>query len=127
MRTPLNQPREWARSLLAALLILFLLAQTVGWMHRSLHGPENGTRLTQTGHSAATSHAPSGLDGLFASHDAPSKCKLFDAVLHPGCASAPPLVNGPAPVAPALTEPQQAAIAGQTKPYDARGPPAFRA
>lgn len=114
-----------------ALLVAFVLAQTLGWMHRGLHGGNDafgsppGVGLSFS-HGATEEQAASGLGSLFGSHADASDCRLFDAVAQPGCAPSPVVV-------PALFVPTAFLLAGHgdvvarwSAPFEARAPPPSR-
>lgn len=136
MRTSQDlQHRTAARRLLVALLTLFLLAQTLGWVHRGLHGserrmPGSARSHVSTACDAASSCAaqadPGWAQRLFGSHEDAAQCQLYDAVTHPGCTPGAVTALGLVPVAAAWVRTEAAFVARRTALFDARGPPPFR-
>ena len=129
------QHQTAARRLLVALLILFLLAQTLGWMHRALHGADR--RAPGPAHlhvssacsdvsSCAAPADPGWVKRLFGLHEDVAQCQLYDAVMHPGCTPAAAIAPQPVPAATAWVRTEAAFVARQAALFDARGPPTFR-
>jgi hypothetical protein len=113
------------------LVAVLLLAQTVGWMHRGLHGtaPAHGSAATALHVHAgvAKPHAPrSWIEKLFGSHTDASDCRLFDVLGQPGCASAALLPQPLIPMATLLVTTHADFVARWAALFDARGPPASR-
>ncbi len=130
--TARQAPQEKAARRLVVLLVFFILAQTLGWMHRSLHGapaPAAATRLEALSSAVAPAHGhhrEGGLHGLVPAHQDASDCQLFDAVTQADGLPAPLAVAG-LPPATAVPEAAPAAVvARRAALFDARGPPVFR-
>lgn len=125
-----------ARRWLAVLLILLLLSQTLGWMHRALHGVSRqatGSAVALQLGDAANQASPCDSDvlhgwvkRLFASHDDAAQCQLFDAATHTGITQVPDITPGLAPTAQSLARTESAFVARWAALFDARGPPVFR-
>lgn len=117
------------RIALAALLLVFVLAQTLGWMHRGLHGAASDG---QHGSSPAAfaqlevSGAAAAMQDLFSSHADTSDCRLFDVLGQPGCAPAPLLALPALIPASYLLATHADFVARWAALFDARGPPASR-
>lgn len=132
MHARLVQPPTIARrAAIAALLVVLVLAQTLGWIHRALHGdpPGSGRPVVV---AAASEPAPGAsahggvLHDLFGSHAEPTDCRLFDVLGQPGCAT-PPLVLPPVILPAARVALSHADfVARWAALFDARGPPATR-
>ncbi len=111
-----------------ALLSAVILAQTLGWMHRSVHGVPHlaapGATATAAP-SANSGHAHAhGVERLFAGHGKASDCQLLDASTQ---ADGPPpaaATLAPVPVAALLAVIPIGLIARQALAACARGPPA---
>lgn len=125
-----------ARRWLAALLVLLLVSQTLGWMHRALHGAGRqvpGSAVVSLINSPA-GHSASGeaealhgwVKALFGSHDDAAQCQLFDAATHTGITQVPDITPGLAPTAQSLARTESAFVARWAALFDARGPPVFR-
>lgn len=124
--------RRW----LVALLILLLLSQTLGWMHRALHGAARqaaGPAVVHLVGSPASAANPCDTDALhgwvkrlFASHEDAAQCQLFDAVTHTGLSQVLDMPQGLAPTAPSLALTESAFVARWAALFDARGPPLSR-
>ena len=121
------RPSSFARrACVAALLLAFVLAQTLGWIHRGLHGGGSEGWQQATPVPAAAAHADGGLEDLFGEHVDASDCRLFDVLGQPGCAPAP-LVALPVLVPASLLLATHAGfVARWAALFDARGPPASR-
>ncbi len=127
--TPLlSRPLAHARSITMVVLAALILAQTLGWLHRSRHaaGVERGpvhVHASGVAHAHARTTAHAWLADLFAHDAGSSDCRLYDILSEPGCASAP-LVLQALPAAAVLpvavlhgVVPRWSAL------FDARGPP----
>ncbi len=138
---------------LVVLLGVFLLAQTLGWMHRGLHAfkvppvplraeagvaqaaaPLEASAQAQApvprqGHAHRHAARPAGLgwlEGLFAAHDKPSDCQLLDAITQAGCLHAAMPVPMLLPMASVFARAQDDFVARWAALFDARGPPLLR-
>lgn len=125
-------PPAASRAAVVALLVVLVLAQTLGWMHRALHGDAGaGSRhgLVAAAAEAAT-HADTahgaGLHDLFGSHAEPNDCRLFDALGQPGCMPAPLVVLPVLLPAASLALTHADFVARWAALFDARGPPPTR-
>jgi hypothetical protein len=118
-RTPLQ------RAAAVALLVVLVLAQTLGWMHRGLHGASGALSASPALHAHAD--APSNwLHDLFGSHADGADCRLFDVLGKPGCAAATQAVlPTPAPLA-FIASSHADFVARWAALFDARGPPSSR-
>lgn len=117
------------RVLAGVLLFALVAAQTLGLMHRVVHGPEFGHEADiasvhvhdedQQGHGWT--------ERLFGGHDGESACRLFDPLSHDGCLPSVPAVAMPV-AAPLffLQWFQGEAVARWAALFDARGPPQLR-
>ena len=108
-------------------LVLFALmaAQTMGLMHRVVHG---GNAAPVPVHSVQDGGAASGdwLAGLFSSHDETS-CPLYDQLAQGGPIIMPPALALPlVPAAFVLQWFQGEVLARWAALFDARGPPSIR-
>lgn len=130
--TARQAPQEKAARRLIALLVFFILAQTLGWMHRSLHGapaPAAATRLEALSSGMASTHGhhrEGGLHGLVPAHQDASDCQLFDAVTHADGLPAALAVAGLPPATAAPEGAPTAFVARHAALFDARGPPVLR-
>lgn len=126
MSTPHPQPRPSAhRAAALALLLVFVLTQTLGWMHRGLHGASGVAQHAVPAQLAAPSQIePSGwLDDLFGSHTDASDCRLFDVMAKPGCVPQMDWVPPPTPTAAFLLASHADLVIRWAALFDARGPP----
>ena len=115
-----------------ALLVAMVLAQALGWMHRSMHwtAASSGAPALHAGASDAAEAVHAGarsgwIADLFGSHGDASECRLFDVLGQAGCAPAASLL----PVLPAaslLVATHGDFVARWAALFDARGPPASR-
>ncbi len=109
-------------------LLVFILAQTLGWVHRGLHAMPHGSAAPVAGHAlvphAVGDHAShSWVERLFADHTQSSDCRLYDTLTHAEGVPVSPLALVVAP-ALALVVPVGCGATGRsTVPFDARGPP----
>ena len=124
------RPAASARRIaLAALLLVFVLAQTLGWIHRGLHGAASEGRHGSS--PAAVAHAEvsgtaAAMQDLFGNHADTSDCRLFDVLGQAGCAPAPSFAL-PTPVSASyLLATHADFVARWVALFDARGPPASR-
>lgn len=110
------------RAAVLALLAAFLLAQTLGWIHRGMHAA--GAPAHER--SAVTAVAAAAAGNLFA-HDAGSnECRVYDALGHADCAPAPVLALPVLPPAAVLAATLGEFVARRAALFDARGPPPSR-
>lgn len=129
-RTPATRTLT-QRATLLMLVAVLVLAQAIGWMHRSLHGasPARGSAAVAL-HVHANATKPdasrSWTDKLFGSHSEASDCRLFDVLGQPGCA--PAAMPGPTLISMAtlLATTHADFVARWAALFDARGPPASR-
>ena len=118
------------RAAVAMLLLVFVLAQSLGWMHRALHGT-GGAASTMKVSLHASVHAPreqaeAGIAGLFRGHAEASDCRLFDALAQPGCAAAAVVVLPLSLPTAVLATAHGDFVARWSALFDARGPPPTR-
>lgn len=118
------------RTAVALLLLAFVLAQSLGWMHRALHG-SGGAASTIANAVHAYEHAPqaragAGIADLFRGHADASDCRLFDAVAQPGCAASPIVLLPLSLPSTVLVATHGDFVARWTALFDARGPPSPR-
>lgn len=120
--------RSLFRRGLLALLLLFVAAQSLSWMHRAFHGSPDD--LLQ--HAAAVQLAePTGgaqpahtwMQGLFGDHAEPSDCRLFDAVAQPSCTPGMPVIPLAVPANAILLASNAEFVARWSALFEARGPP----
>ena len=109
-------------------LLVFVLAQTLSWVHRGLHAMPHGAPSPVAGHvlapQAVGDHAShSWAERLFAGHTQASDCQLFDALTHADGAPASLLTLGLLPAVVLRASASGAAAGGCAVPFDARGPP----
>lgn len=127
MRARSLHPHPAAARILGWLLV-FILAQTLGWVHRGLHALPHGPAAPVAGHTlvphAVGDHgAHSWVERLFADHTQSSDCRLYDTLTH---AEGLPVSSLPLVVVPALAlwVPVEGVATGRsTVSFDARGPP----
>jgi len=121
-------PQHTARTCILGCLLVFVLAQTLGWMHRGLHALPQGLSVPVVGHALAPQavgdHAShSWMEPLFGGHSEASECRLYDTLTH---AEGVPVTSLALVVVPALAVvvPVGGVATGRsTVPFDARGPP----
>lgn len=127
--------RTVLRRLVFVLLTLLVLAQTLGWMHRGLHGAERQlpgiSGLGSVQHPGASvacdDEAVHGwVKRLFASHEDVAQCQLFDVVTHAGGTPMLAIVPDLVPATARLVHSHSDFVARWASLFDARGPPAFR-
>lgn len=115
-----------ARIGLLALIVVFQLAQGLGWLHRALHGVPGGmppAAATLLEPAGETVRGPSWIQALFGDHADASDCRLFDAIAQPGCVHAGALVP-PALLASGFIASGDAGFLALYRAlFDARGPP----
>lgn len=127
--TPMPSPTAVQRLALLVLLAAFVLAQTLGWIHRGLHGEPGGSwRGAGTVHELSEPRgAETGIfEALFGSHADASDCRLFDAVAQPAMASAKLALAPLAPPSAILLASHAGFVARWCALFDARGPPPVR-
>jgi hypothetical protein len=111
-----------------ALLVAFVLAQALGWIHRGLHGESGPSWPAATLHEPAEPRGgqPALSEALFGSHADASDCRLFDVLAQPALASARLAVLPlPLPTAVLLAS-HGDFVARWSALFDARGPPPSR-
>jgi hypothetical protein len=113
MPTRATSPRLRA-ALIAALLAVLVLAQTLGALHRVAHA----------GGAGPVAASGNWVLDLFAGHDHDGSCELFDQLTHGDALCAAPLPSLPLPQ-PGEPATRHAAwqIAAQAAGFLARGPP----
>lgn len=129
-------PPRTARALFYGLLAVFLLAQSLGWVHRALHGIPStahavaGALAPAASASSHRAHAPHGAhaghlwtDGLFAGHGGTSDCLLLDALSHADSLPLAPVFLALAPAAAFFVAAGPAWTGRQALAVRARGPP----
>lgn len=129
--TATSMPSRTAARRLALLVLLaaFVLAQTLGWIHRGLHGEPGGSwRGAGTVHELSEPRsAETGIfAALFGSHADASDCRLFDAVAQPAMTSAKLALAPLAPPSAILLASHAGFVARWCALFDARGPPPLR-
>ena len=117
--------RAFAWLLLSALL----LSQSLGLLHRTVHGA--GLRSIGVASLQAVLPGDSGvrasLDALFGGHDGASDCRLFDQLAQGDVLSCLPVVPmHAAPMALLIVQLQGLAVARWAALFEARGPPSLR-
>ena len=138
-----SSPR-FRRSLFGVLLLALALAQTLGLMHRIVHGPlplraaalvgepmaKGATRVAALANAsmvvveAPGQPAAQWLQQLFAGHDKGHDCRLYDQLTHGDLAWGDgPALEPAALVACPLAEPPGWQLAWQAAGFLARGPP----
>ncbi len=130
MDAPAPRANLLQRAAVVALLVVLVLAQTLGWMHRGLHGSstQDGVArpaLHAAGHDAVT-HTAGWMHDLFGSHADGSDCRLFDVLGKPGCAPAASVALGIPPALAFLASSHADFVARWAALFDARGPPSSR-
>lgn len=116
------------RAWLAGAIVLLVLAQALGLMHRALHVPGalvGPPELRQASLAPAHGHGAHWAQDLFAGHG-DTDCRLLDALAHPACPAAPLLVLPVQLAAPRLAAAHGDFVARWAALFDARGPPASR-
>lgn len=118
------------RTAVALLLLAFVLAQSLGWMHRAVHGTGGAASAMSAGvHASADApreQAEAGIAGLFRGHADASDCRLFDALAQPGCAASALVVLPLSLPAAILAAAYGEFVARWSALFDARGPPSSR-
>lgn len=117
------------RGLAWVLLFALVAAQTLGLMHRVVHGPEFGTDAEAASIHAHDEdhHSHSWTETLFGGHDGESTCRLFDQLSQGGCLPSVPAVLLPLAAPSFLLQWFQGeAVARWAALFDARGPPQLR-
>ncbi len=117
------------RGLLWLMMLALLAAQTLGLMHRVVHGEAGSPHSTFASHHAHDKHAPhagDGLGDLFSSHD-DSGCRVYDQLGQCGMLPGVPAVPLPSPVPGFfILWFQGEYLARWAALFDARGPPVLR-
>lgn len=117
------------RIAVASLLLVFVLAQTLGWIHRGLHGAASEGWHGSSPAAAVQvelSGAAAPILDLFSSHADTSDCRLFDVLGQPGYAPAPLLPLTALVPAGYLLATHADFVARWVALFDARGPPTSR-
>jgi len=119
------------RIAIAALLVVVVLAQSLGWMHRSLHLTGDSVRQAQRLlHAAPSPAAPErirgALDDLFGNHADGADCRLFDVLGQPGCTPAAIALPAAVPLAALVVATHADFVRRWATLFDARGPPRSR-
>jgi len=126
-RTSQSAPNRLHYGLTVLLAVVLVLAQTLGWMHRTWHaGAPHLQRAGMSATDAAPGTKASWIAALFDHAAGDAECRLHDAAGQPGC---PPAVQVslPAPVPGYLVASTHADfVARWAALFDARGPPHFR-
>lgn len=127
MRARPRHPHPAAARILGWLLV-FILAQTLGWVHRGLHAMPHGPSAPVAGHvlapHAAGDHAShSWTERLFADHTQSSDCRLYDALTHAEGVPVSPLPLVAVPALAVMVSVGRVCEGRCTVPFDARGPP----
>jgi hypothetical protein len=109
-------------------LLVFILAQTLGWVHRGLHAVPHGPTAPVVDHAltpkAVDDHAShSWVERLFAGHTEGSDCRLYDTLTHADGVPVSALTLGLAPTVMVLPSPGRVCEGWCNVPFDARGPP----
>lgn len=141
MSTTYPQPRTaLQRASAVALLVVLVLAQTLGWLHRGLHGSDGPAAVHATAvlhahagadaqpqtHAGTVADAPGWVGELFRNHANASDCRLFDAVAQPACASADIAVQAAMLPAGFIAASHAGFVARATAFFQARAPPLSR-
>ena len=105
-------------------LLVFLLAQTLGWMHRGLHLMPHGQAVPALQTLAAGDDASHPwTERLFAGHTQASDCHLYDTLTHADAAPVAPLALGLAPTWGVGVSAAPVVASGCAAAFSARGPP----
>lgn len=113
------------RAATLALVLAFLLAQTLGWLHRGLHGTPSVAQSVLATAQAQAAGAETGAKAF--GHEAGTiECRLYDVLAQPGCAPAPLLELPLAPPQAWLVATLAGVVARWAALFDARGPPTSR-
>ena len=123
-----------ARATLCVLALALWLATTLGFVHRTIHGPLAAPAEAQSQSRAADTAAPRaddaahahGMAALFGEHS-DADCRLYDQLSHGPAAPCVPAILLPA-MLPAATFAflEGEALARWVALFDARGPPVAR-
>ena len=124
--------RHRTRAIVCVLAFALWLATTLGFMHRTVHGPLTPHAPAASAHAgntvkpAGASHSQSGLLALFGAHT-DADCRLYDQLSHGSAALCVPPVILPV-MLPAATFVwlEGEALARWVALFDARGPPSTR-
>jgi len=127
MRAQTLRPNTTSTWIIGCLLV-FILAQTLGWMHRGLHAIPHGSPVPVAGHALAPpavgDHIPhSWTERLFAGHTEASDCRLYDALTHAEGVPVSPLALVVVPALAVTVRVVDVTTGRCTVPFDARGPP----
>jgi hypothetical protein len=117
------------RGLAWVLLFALVAAQTLGLMHRVVHGPEfgGGTEVVSAHAHDEGHHTHSWTETLFGGHDGESTCRLFEQLSQGSCLPSVPAVLLPLAAPTFLLQWFQGeAVARWAALFDARGPPPLR-
>lgn len=125
------QPSSYRSAAAVALLAIFVLAQTLGWMHRGFHASSGTARHTHSAVLAQVAAVPhdersAWIASLFGNHQDPSDCRLFDFMGQPGCLPSAVPVPANVPSSAFLAASHADFVVRWTTLFDARGPPSSR-
>lgn len=118
-------PTTLQRAAILALVVVLVLAQTLGWLHRGLHGTPSVVQTVVTGGQAQAVSSEVGAKA-FGHETGTTECRLYDVLAQPGCAPAPLLVLPVALPASIVAATLGDFVARWAALFDARGPPASR-
>jgi hypothetical protein len=112
---------------LALLFCALVLSQTLGFVHRSLHGlPAEQVSLHSAQNEESAARGGGWIEALF-SHDADTPdCKVYDGCAKPGYAPTPPALVDGLPLFTVIAFSQADFVARWAAFFDARGPPFSR-
>lgn len=128
MTAPSLWPPRHARTLTVLVLVALVLAQTLGWLHRSRHGAwadAGVAHLSAPAHDPARATKGSWLAELFAHDAGSSDCRLYDVLAQPGCVAAPLVLLAHTVAMDRPLVGRWGIVPHGFVPFDARGPPAF--
>lgn len=113
----------------AALVLVFVLAQTLGLVHRGLHAElphaGHGSAVASVGSADVTGIAQA-LQEMVGDHEDASDCRLFDVLAQAGCGPSAVLALAFLPPAGHALMACLDFVARWVTMFDARGPPATR-
>lgn len=113
------------RAATLALVVVFVLAQTLGWLHRGLHGTSSAAQHVLAAGQAQAVSSEAGTKA-FGHEVGTNECRLYDVLAQPGCASAPLVALPVAPPTAWLAAMLGDFVARWAALFDARGPPSAR-
>ncbi len=112
------------------LVLALLVAPTLGFMHRVVHGPHVEAaheHLAAQEHAAGCDHAHGWLTALFGHDEHDTGCRLYDQLGQGDSLPAVPALLLPLVLTSFLLRRSQGlALARWRAQFDARGPPSFR-